>query len=89
MTAIIDFVLGAPFIIKVVIGVLVLLAVMFIFLFLIRAIYIWIQLSILANKLRSIKDPSDQNIAVAFASSKLLTHLWSEYRDTLHEQREL
>jgi hypothetical protein len=88
MSAIIDFILGAPLIIKVVIGVLIWLAVMFVFLFVIKAIYIWIQLSVLSNKLHGIKETTDGIFAATFSGNKLIAHLWKEYRDTLHEQRE-
>jgi hypothetical protein len=88
MTAIIDFILGAPLIIKVVIGVLIWLAVMFIFLFAIKAMYIWVQLSVLSKKLHGIKGTTDRILSATFSGNKLTAHLWKEYRDTLHEQRE-
>lgn len=56
--------------------------------FAIRATIIWSQLSSVASRLRRLSKVGDKNPGPVFATNKTLSHLWTEFRDTLHEQRE-
>jgi MotA/TolQ/ExbB proton channel family len=87
VTAIIDFLLGAPVIIQVVAGILLFLVALFIVRFVIPAVFIWFQLRGLVRRLRRLQGAVDTDLTPVFPRGKTLTHLWTEYRDTLHEQR--
>jgi len=84
----IDFIVGAPFIIQMVAGVLLFLATFFLVRFVIPAAFIWFRLRGVVRRLRRLKRTEDRDPTPIFARGKTLTHLWTEYWDTLHEQRE-
>jgi len=88
MKPVIDFIVGAPLIIQMVAGILALLSALFIARFLIPAVFILFRLGNVGRRLRRLKRTEDRDPTPIFARGKTLTHLWAEYRDTLHEQRE-
>lgn len=88
MKPVIDLIVGAPFIIQMVAGTLAFLAAFFVALFVIPAVFILFRLRGVVRRLRRLKRTDDRDPTPIFARGKTLTHLWTEYRDTLHEQRE-
>jgi MotA/TolQ/ExbB proton channel family len=62
---------------------------LFLVLFLGPGIWLWFRLSQAVRQLRRLKVQGDNDPARVFARTKMLAHLWAEYRDTLHEQRAL
>jgi biopolymer transport protein ExbB/TolQ len=85
---VLNFVLVAPIIIKIVASVLLILTIAFIVVFVIRAVWFWFQLRGVVRHLRRLKRTEERDPAPIFARNKTLSHLWTEYRHTLHEQRE-
>lgn len=70
-------------------GLLVLLVLGFIFLFLLPGILHWFRLRKILSGLLAFKSPTPPgDIKKLFAGDKRLAHLWSEFQDTLHIQRE-
>ena len=70
-------------------GLLVLLVLGFILLFVVPGLLHWIRLSSILNGLVALKGPTPPgDIKKLFAGDKRLAHLWSEFEDTLHVQRE-
>ena len=82
-----EFVIDAPLIIKAVTGVLLLLSALFIAIFLTRAMR---SLAVLTNlkKLKAISGPKEQALESSFSINRTFSHLWREYKDTLHQQQE-
>jgi hypothetical protein len=56
--------------------------------FVVPAIWIWCRLRGVVRRLRLLKGTEIRDPAPIFARGKTLSHLWTEYRETLHEQRE-
>lgn len=88
LQATIDFVRTAPIIIQIVSGVLFFFMILFVFRFLIPAIWMRLQLSAIIRRLRRIKRTKDRDLTPIFAQSRTLSHLWTEYQHTLHKQGE-
>jgi len=88
MNPVIDFIVGAPFIIQMAAGILAFLAAFFVASFVIPAVFILFRLRGVVRRLRRLKRTVNRDLTPIFARGKTLTHLWTEYRDTLHEQRE-
>ena len=86
-----DSLKGAPVLIQVVAGALAILAVMFFFGIFLRGIWTWMQFGVLVSRLRRFKKSDDKDPSLIFQRSwllpKAIAHLWTEYKDTLHEQR--
>ena len=88
MKPVIDFIMEAPFIIQMVAGILVFLAAFFVFRFVLPAVFNLFRLRRVVRRLRRLTRTEDRDPTPIFERGKTLTHLWAEYRDTLHEQRE-
>ena len=88
MKPVIDFIMAAPFIIQMVAGILVFLAAFFVFRFVLPAIFILFRLRRVVSRLRRLTRMEDRDPTPIFKRGKTLAHLWAEYQDTLHEQRE-
>jgi MotA/TolQ/ExbB proton channel family len=86
---IVDFLLGAPLIIQIVAGSLGFFSGLFLVRFFVPAIWIWFQLGMVSSRLRRLKKLDDKDPTPVFARNKTLSHLWTEYKDTLHKQRAL
>jgi truncated hemoglobin YjbI len=84
---VLDFLANASPLIQVVAGALLFLAALFTVCFFIPGVWLWFRLGRAAGKLRRLKNTGDRDPTQIFAHSKTLAHLWTEYRDTLHEQR--
>ena len=70
-------------------GLLVLLVLGFILLFLLPGVLHWFRLRAILIGLVTFKGPTPPSeIKKLFARDKRLAHLWGEYQDTLHVQRE-
>jgi hypothetical protein len=70
-------------------GFLLLLVIIFLVLFLLPAILHWRRLSTIHSGLLALSGPTPPaTIQKLFAGDRRLAHLWSEYQDTLHVQRE-
>jgi len=83
-----DFIIGAPLVIQIVMGFLAFFVAIFSCVFLPRAISIWVELAKAIRILRDLARSPKRDLSPAFSASKTLKHLWKEYDDTLHEQRE-
>ena len=88
MSTILEFVITAPLIIQIVLGVLLALTAIFAVAFLMRAVRMMFILSNLLIELRSINDHRKQNLESTFQINTTFSHLWKEYMDTLHHQHE-
>ncbi len=70
-------------------GLLLLLVLGFVLLFLLPGVLHWFRLRAILSALLKFKSPTPPgDIKKLFARDKRLAHLWSEYQDTLHIQRE-
>lgn len=70
-------------------GLLVLLVLGFLALFLVPGVIHWFRLRAILGGLQAFKGPTPPGeIKKLFARDKRLAHLWSEYQDTLHIQRD-
>jgi hypothetical protein len=69
-------------------GMLLLLAAVFIVLFLVRGIWFRLKLGLLLRRLRKITDGTT-DFSRIFSVDRVLAHLWREYRHTLHEQKQI
>jgi hypothetical protein len=83
----IEWLLNAPIVIQIVAITLAILLGIFVGGIFINGLRIWYRLSVAAGKLRRLKKTQSKDPSLIFARSKTLAHLWTEYRDTLHEQR--
>jgi type IV secretory pathway TrbF-like protein len=81
------FIQNVPGVIQTVAAVILILALSFVFFFVIPGMWLWFRLGRVIRRLRRLKKTSDWNPAPIFARSRSLSHLWAEYEDTLHEQR--
>src|SRR5258708_35667114 len=88
MKPVIDFIMEATFIIQMVAGILLFLAAFFVTRFVLPAVFILFRLRRVVRRLQRLKRTEDRDPTPIFARGKTLIHLWTEYRDTLHEQRE-
>jgi len=84
----IEFIQMAPLIIQIVVATLFLFNLFFLTRFVVPAIWIWCRLRGVIRRLRLLKGTEIRDPAPIFARGKTLSHLWTEYRETLHEQRE-
>jgi hypothetical protein len=60
----------------------------FLIFFLLRGLAVRWKLSRVISRLRSIRKPSIDALASVFKTDRVLAHLWQEYKETLHEQRQ-
>src|SRR5262249_42579485 len=68
--------------------ILLFLTTVFVIFFLVRGIWLRRKLGRLLRRLRKVKD-ARTDLSKIFLIDKTLSHLWREYRHTLHEQREI
>lgn len=81
--------LNVPIHLKLTGGALLFLALVFVFFFLLPGVIHWFRLRGILGALLKFKGPTPPgDIKKVFARDKRLAHLWSEYQDTLHVQRE-
>ena len=89
MNEFISSVLGGPLYLKVTGAILVALVIVFFALFLVRGLWHWIKLGKILAGIRALDAHTPPQVYRAFfESDKRLVHLWDEYADTLHEQKE-
>src|SRR5271166_5005068 len=88
MTNVLEFVVGAPLIIKAVMGILLLLSALFVVIFLTRAMRSMAVLTTLSTSLKALKGREEPTLESAFSINGTFSHLWREYKDTLHQQQE-
>jgi hypothetical protein len=81
------FLTEAPIQLQIVAGAIGFFLILFTFVFFLPGLWLWFQLVRAVQRLRRIKREGSTDPAGAFAHNRTLTHLWSEYKDTLHEQR--
>lgn len=82
-----DFIKTEPVFVQVVAAAIFLFALSFLFLFFVPGVWIWFRLHGVVRRLRRLKGMDDKNFAPIFARDRTLLHLWTEYEETLHEQR--
>jgi hypothetical protein len=82
-----NFIQTEPAVIQIVAGAILALIVLFLLRFVLPAVWIWFRLRGVVHRLRRLRKSKDRNPASIFARSRTLSHLWTEYEDTLHEQR--
>ncbi len=82
----IQFFQSAPMTIRIVSGLLIFLAVLFFFRFLLPALWMHMRFSSMIRQLQRIKRENGVDIAPIFARDKTLNHLWTEYEHTIHRQ---
>lgn len=70
-------------------GILAFVVAMFVALFLVPAIFQSWKLGRYARRLRNLTDSNLDAISALFKGDRILSHLWEEFRDTLHEQKDL
>lgn len=70
-------------------GILVFFALLFLALFLIPAIKQWLKLGRYTKKVEGVDEAHLDGLSELFGKDKMLAHLWKEFRDTLHEQKDL
>ena len=89
MNEIISSVLGGPLYLKVTSVILVALVILFFALFFVRGLWHWIRLGKILTGIKALdaKTPPELYRAL-FEKDSRLAHLWDEYVDTLHEQKE-
>jgi hypothetical protein len=69
-------------------GILLFLTIVFVVFFLVRGLWLRLKLGRLLRRLSKVND-ARADFSKIFLIDKTLTHLWREYRHTLHEQREV
>jgi hypothetical protein len=84
---VVEFIETASIVIQAVAGVILLFALLFLLRFIIPGLWIWVRLRSVVRRLRRLRKTDDRDAAPIFARSRTLSHLWTEYKDTLHEQR--
>lgn len=85
---IIDLIQNAPTAMLVVAGTLAVLAMAFLTFFLVPGLLMWWRLRQVSKALRTIKADQLSVLEQIFQPDVALHHLWKEFRDTLHPQRE-
>lgn len=88
MSSILQFAIAAPLIIQLVMGALLLLITLFICIFLTRSLHSWFILARLSARLKNVRGDKQQSLEETFSPNKMFLHLWREYKDTLHQQKE-
>jgi hypothetical protein len=83
-----DLLQNMPFAMQVVGGILGALALAFLTFFLAPAVFMWWRLRRVSKSLRTVKADELSLLERTFNSDSNLRHLWTEFRDTLHGQRE-
>jgi hypothetical protein len=83
----VEFIQTAPIVIQTVAGLIFLFALFFLLRFIVPGVWLWFRLRGVARRLRRLRKTEDRNPATIFARSRTLSHLWTEYEETLHEQR--
>jgi hypothetical protein len=84
-----DFILGLPLPARIVGALLVALSLSFLVFYVVPGIVQRFRLGRVVRRLRALKPGNLAEYAKAFSKDKRLTHLWNEYKDTLHAQKEL
>lgn len=78
----------APAAMLIVAGMLLVLALGFLIFFLFPGLGLWLRLGRVSKSLRGIRADDLSGLEQIFSSDRTLRHLWKEFRDTLHTQRE-
>src|SRR4051794_5945996 len=74
---------------EIIAGVLVILALLFLTLFLMPALIQTRKLSIVLRGLKRADSKNLDSYSTVFGRDRILGHLWEEFRDTLHVQKDL
>jgi ABC-type transporter Mla subunit MlaD len=82
-----EFIQTAPIVTQTVAGVILVFVLFFFLRFVIPGVWIWFRLRGVVRCLWRLKKAEERNPAPIFARRGTLSHLWTEYEDTLHEQR--
>jgi hypothetical protein len=82
-------VLELPLPSKVVGALLVLLSVAFVMFYVVPGLLQRLRLGAIVRRLRALKTTDPADFAKAFSNDRRLAHLWREYQETLHAQKEL
>lgn len=89
MNEFISSVLGGPLYLKVTSAILLALVIIFITFFLVRGLLHWIKLGRILEGVKAFDaDTRPDAYRTLFVRDRRLVHLWDEYKDTLHEQKE-
>ena len=88
MTSVVEFLISAPLILKAVSAVLLLFSVVFVLVFVGRGLRVWFVLSDVLTKLQRVDARREQSLEGVFAGNHTFSHLWKEYKDTLHRQQD-
>jgi hypothetical protein len=83
---VIHFLQSASMIIQIVSAALSFFVILFVFRFMIPAMWMHIQFNSVIRRLRRIKRTKGGDIASVFERNKTLHHLWTEYEHTIHKQ---
>ena len=70
-------------------GSLVVLTLWFCLRFLLPGVFFRIRLGLLLQKLRRMKEENDKDLTSLFERDRTLSHLWQEFKETLHQQKEV
>ena len=81
-----NYVFQLPVQVQVVALILLALLLVFLGLFLIPGIAIHLKLFRLVSRLEQMRKTGDRDPTAIFSGDKTLSHLWQEYKDTLHKQ---
>lgn len=84
-----DYVTTLPVQVQVIAVILAVLTLLFLGLYVTPGLAFRIKIGRLLANLKTIKETKDSDPTEVFASDKTLVHLWQEYRDTLHVQKEV
>lgn len=82
-----NFIGSAPIPVQIVSSLLLCLVVVFVFRFCVPAAWLWLRFSWVILRLTRARKAGNTDLKPIF-SGGVLSHLWTEYHDTLHEQRE-
>lgn len=83
-----DILVNAPIVMQVVAGILIVLFLAFVVFFLFPAIQLASRLGAVLKQLRQSQSTNPAELQKTFERDNELAHLWREFRDTLHGQRE-
>lgn len=85
----VELILAAPWVVRIVAGLLAFFIVLFTALFLLPGLVAWYRYDNVALRLRAYKKAQRGSPSAVFAGDSRLAHIWAEYEKTLHEQRQL
>lgn len=84
-----ELITSLPIVVQVCLGILAVLTLYFFVRFLIPAAILHVRLKIIVWKLRRTKGTTKAELSKVFGRRGIFSHLWQEFSETLHEQKEL